>query len=223
MLKELSRIQNTSNELMKGFPAKLEERKIELRAAEDELEQAKDRLEAAENIEEYDRASAEIKRAELVVKFAKTALEKLESAPRMDESEYNSAVETCTGIMDKAAAEYRKKTTALMEQLKAVKNEYMAIAKDVNNTLVTLDNAANVLQSRYPCREYKYVNAPSEFEKDPNAWREHAVRYDNGRPYHLATIAEDPVLTGLEKFSKWGPIYDKVLENAWRAVDRAYD
>lgn len=223
MLKELSRIQNTSCELMKGFPAKLEERKIELRAAEEKLEQAKDRLEAAENIEEYDRASAEVKRAELVVKFAKTALEKLESAPRMDESEYNSAVETCTGIMDKAVAEYRKKTTALMEQLKAVKDEYMAISKDVNNTLVTLDNAANVLQSRYPCREYKYVGMPSEYKKDPTAWREHAVRYDNGLPCSLATVAKDPVLTGLDKFSKWGPIYDKVLENAWLVIDRAYD
>jgi len=223
MNKELVKIQEASEIIMKAYPDKRSSFAADVQKAEADLQKAKDRLEAVEDINEYDSATEEVKRAELVVKFAKTALEKLDSAPRMAESEYNSAVKTCTSIMDKAAAEYRKKTVALMEQLKAVKDEYMAIAKDVNNTLVALDNAANVLQSRYPFREYKYVNAPSKFEKDPNAWREHAVRYDNGLPCSLATVAKDPVLTGLDKFSKWGPIYDKVLENAWRVVDHAYD
>lgn len=224
MNKELVKIQEASEKIMKAYPDKRSSFAADVQKAKSDLQKAKDRLEAAEDINEYDNAAAEVHRAELAVKFSNSALEKLDVAPRMEEHDYQNAIDTCKKIMDQAVQEYRKKAAALMEQLKTIRGEYLRTADDVNDTLVKLDNAANVLQSKYPYKEYKYVNAPSEFKKDPNAWREFAVRYDNGLPYHLATAADkDHPLRGIEKFSHWGPVYDQVLDNAWRAVSRAYD
>lgn len=216
MNKDLERIQRRSETILGDYPEKRAALVTNLRAAEEGLARAISDQEAAEDMESYDRAQETVKRAELGVKFAKNALKKLEGAPRMDEAEYMRALSICQGIMDKATGEYREKAAGLMGQLKAVTDEYKQIAEETNSTLEKLDAAANVLQSKYTSRESKRQGAPSVFIPDGNVWKQHALRYDQGTAYAMATESLP------EEREQPHKIHDSVLCAAWEAVRKAF-
>ena len=206
MLKDLERIQAKAVEIMGDYPAKQAELRERIRAAEEELRAAKAELEAAEDLAEYDRAREKVERAELALRFAKNALEKLQSAPRMKEADYMKALTTCRDIMEKAAGSYREKATALMDQLKALTDEYKQTAADTNSTLKKLDEAANILQSKYG-RDQKSLTYREN-------WQKYALRYDNGKPCAMVT----EIKNANPAFKN----HDSVLCAAWLAMNKAY-
>ena len=217
MNKELEKIQKRSTELLGDYPEQRAELVRKLAEAEEHRKQAKAALDAAEDLESYDRAAEVLKRAELATKFAKGAVDRLDAAPRMKEAEYMQALNTCKGIMDKAASTYRVKAAALMDQLKALTDEYTQTAEDTNNTLVKLDEAANILQSKYPYKVRHYQGMPDRKELDKRAWLEYALRYEGYTACRLATDC-----TAEEKAEHPHHTQDSVLLAAWQAVRNGY-
>lgn len=209
MLKDLEKIQKRSAEILGDYPEKRAELLERVKAAEEELKAAKASQESAEDLAAYDKAAEGVKRAELALKFANNALYRLDGAPRMAEADYMKALNTCREIMERATGEYRQKTTALMDQLKAVKDEYKQTAEETNSTLKKLDEAANILQSKYG-RDQKGV-------KVKEAWQAYALRYETGKICAMATQSEEPRKTPAGVFSN-----DSILCAAWGAVGRAY-
>lgn len=207
MLKDLERIQTKAAEILGDYPEKRANLLQAVRNAEETLQTAKAEQEAAEDLAQYDKAAERAKRAELALHFAKATLEKLENAPRMEEADYMKALTTCRDTMEKAAKAYREKATALMDQLKALTDEYKQTAKDTNETLIKLDKAANVLQSKYG-REKKGIAVKEN-------WLRYALRYDNGKPCAMATLTE-PQGTLINRN------HDSILCAAWLAMDKAY-
>lgn len=216
MIKELQKIQQRCGDILGDYPEKRAELVDRLEVAEEELRKAKNLQMNAEDMESFDDATATVKLAELVRKFAKNALNKLDRAPRMDEAEYVKAVATCKEIMETAVETHRKKAAALMDQLAEARAIYLQTAEDVNSTLIKLDEAANVLQSKYPFREEKRLNEPSSFIPDKKAWLKYALRYDNAKPMEMATESKP------EDRPEPHMIHDSVLCLAWYAVDRGY-
>lgn len=217
MNKDLEKIQKRSTEILGDYPAQRAELVKRLAEAEENAKQAKAALDAAEDLESYDRAAEVLKRAELATKFARNALEKLDAAPRMDEAEYMKALNTCKGIMDKAASTYRVKAAALMDQLKALTDEYRETAEETNSTLVKLDEAANILQSKYPYKVRRYQGMPDRKELDKSAWLEYALRYEGYTACRLATDC-----TAEEKAEHPHHTQDSILVAAWQAVHNGY-
>ena len=194
------------------IPQKKAELSGQLAEAGAELREAKASLDAAGDLKEFDKAAEAVKRAETRAQFVEGAIRKLNESPRMSEAEYNSIVDTCGRIMEGAAADYREKVSALMDQIKEAKDLYLSIAANVDQTLTDLDEAANVLQTKYADRIDQYSDGKGgtyEITRpDPNEWRKHVVRYAPGTACQLANGSGDS--------------RDKVLYVAWDAVSRAY-
>lgn len=216
MHKDLANIQKYSVTVLGNYPEQKETLKSRMHAAEEVLKTAKDELDKAEDIESYDRATEAIRRAELEVKFAKNALDKLSSAPRMNEKEYMQNLNVCREIMEDAVKSYRKKAKALMDQLKTVTDEYKQTAEDVNTTLVKLDEAANVLQCKYPYRVERRNKLPDVHIPDKKAWEKAALRYDGYRACTLATEARP------EDNPRPRETHNSVLCAAWGAIQKGY-
>lgn len=207
----LQAIRERSAAVLGDYPQKKEELTRQLTAAQEELRSAQTAQESAENMEDYDSAAETTRRAELRVKFADKALKNLDAAPRMHVEEYNAIVSECCDIVEKAAEDYRNKVEPLMDQLRAAKEAYLAIANDANETLIQLDAAANVLQSEYPNQIFTYTDGTIREVPDSTEWKNHAHRFEPWRACQLAT----------ETGEKARP-HDSVLYAAWRAVGNAY-
>ena len=115
------------------------------------------------------------------------------------------------GRREASAEDYRNKVEPLMDQLRAAKEAYLAIANDANETLIQLDAAANVLQSEYPNQIFAYTDGTIREVPDPTEWKNHAHRFEPWWACQLAT----------ETGEKARP-HDSVLYAAWRAVGNAY-
>ena len=211
-VKDLNPIKKRIEAVMGDYPTKKADLRDQLVITKADLETARAAQDAAKDLKEFDKAAEVVKRAETRVNFVESAIRKLDEAPRMSEAEYNSIVDTCGRIMAGAAADYRERVSALMDQIKKAKDLYLSIAANVDQTLTDLDAAANVLQTKYTDRIDQYSDGKGgtyEIRRpDPNEWRKHVVRYAPGTACQLATSAGDP--------------HDKVLYAAWDAVSRAY-
>lgn len=210
--KDLNLIKGKIKAVMGDYPAKKAELRDQLITTKEDLEAAKASQDAAKDLKEFDQAAEAVKRAETRVQFVEGAIRKLDEAPRMSEAEYNSIVDTCGQIMEGSAANYRERVSALMDQIKEAKDLYLSIAANVDQTLADLDDAANVLQTKYADRVDQYSDGKGgtyEIRRpDPDEWKKHVVRYAPGTACQLATGAGDS--------------RDKVLYVAWDAVSRAY-
>lgn len=207
---DLNAIRSRIDAVLGDYPRRKAEYTKQIEEARAELEAAKAARDAAEDLTAYDKANGDVKRAELKERFAQDAIRRLDAAPRMGEAEYNSIVNSCSRIIDEAAAEYKTKVSALMDQIKEAKVSYLSKAAAVNQTLVDLDAAANVIQTKYTERIDQYsdgkggtyeINRP-----DPDEWKRHVVRYNPSEVYRLATTSED----------------HEILAAAWYAISRAY-
>lgn len=207
MLKDLEKIQARAAGILGDNPEKLAELRRAVKASEETLQAARAEQEAAEDLAGYDKAAERVRQAELRLKFSKATLDKLENAPRMTEADYMKALNTCRGIMERAAEAYREEAAALMDQLKKITDEYKQTAKDTNATLIKLDEAANILQSKYG-REQKDL---THLEN----WQKYALRYDNGKPCAMATETKKE---GYPPYKN----HDSVLCAAWLAMGKAY-
>ena len=166
-LSKLQAIQKRSAEVIGDYPAKKAKLRDQLVTTKGDLEAAKASQDAAKDLKEFDQAAEAVKRAETRVHFVEGAIRKLDEAPRMSEAEYNSIVDTCGRIMEGAAANYRERVSALMDQIKEARDLYLSIAADVD-------------QRTYEIRR-----------PDPNEWRKHVVRYAPGTACQLANGSGD--------------------------------
>ena len=217
MNKQLEKIQKRCHDIYKDFPKKLETLKAQLTEARNELTEARAAQDAAEDLTGYDLATDVLKRAEKKVHFAERELNKLTGAARMPEGEYLQAVGTCQGIVASATEEYRKKAFALMEQLKAAQDQYKDTVADVNNTLIKLDQAANILQTKHKNRTDQYSDGEGGFydisRPDPSEWERHAVRFTPADAVRLGTDSKSE--DGLKP-------HDSVLTAAWAAIYKGF-
>ena len=217
MDKELEKIRKRSTEILGDYPEKRAELVARLAEAEKTETVAKNALESSVDLDSYDKAMEVVKRAELGKKFVNDALRKLDEHPRMDADEYQKAVNTCKKIMDNAVDTYRTKAADLMDQLKKLRDDYLQTAEDTNNTLMQLDAAANVLQTRHPYKAAHFTGRPDVALRDKKAWIAHAVRYDAYTAGRLATTCS-------EDDKEEGPYidHDSLLVAAWYAVEKGY-
>ena len=217
MNKQLERIQKRCHDIYKDFPKKLETLNAQLTEARNELTEARGAQDAAEDLTGYDLATDVLKRAEKKVHFAERELNKLTGAARMPEAEYMQAVGTCQGIVASATEEYRNKAFALMEQLKAAQDQYKDTVADVNDTLIKLDQAANILQTKHKTRIDRYSDGEGGVYqipcKDPREWERHAVRFTPADAARLGTAS---------KSEDWIKPHDSVLTAAWGAIYKGF-
>ena len=213
MLKELEQIRKRSAAIMGDTPQKRAEIIKQITEGKAELKAAREAQEAADDMDSYDAAVDTVKRAELKVKFAEKALNKLDGAPRMSEKEYMATLGTCSRIVEKAASDYIKAAEAAMDQLKAAHDAYISTGEDVNQILIELDQAANVLQTKFKNRTVTYIGVGDVEKPDPYEWERHALRFYNADLAGRVTQnkAGDP-----------NKPWDSVLCAAWHAVRKAY-
>ena len=216
-MKELSKIKKKIQAISGDYPQKKEKLLSERETAMRDIREAKASIEDAETMEEYDKAVESLSRAELSLSFINKGLDKIESSPRMSEREYTSAVSTCKAVMDDATKEYRSKTEYYMAQMKALKDKYLETVNEVNETLIALDEASNVLQSRYPYKIHSYEGLEDRVVPDKDAWREYAVRYTPLQVHAMATGCTEE-----ERGECGWKTHDSVLVNAWTSLDKAY-
>lgn len=216
MNKAIQAVQSKADQLLGDYPEKRRDLAQKLETAEADLRQAKARLDAAEDMESYEAAEKEIKRAELEAKFARNGIRKLDLTPRMTDEEYDKLVNSVDTEIRKAVDDYRQKAANFMAGLKEAHVKLLTLAREADDALTDLDEAARVLQSRHRNRVRKYVGMPDVVREDPNEWKEYAVRYMNGSLVNLATL-ETPTA---EK--KLTDPYDDALFAAWTVVARAY-
>lgn len=188
-------IRERSDAINAAYERRKAELENELADNQKELEAGKAALDAADNVDDYDIANEAVRRAELKIRFANNALRKYVEAPRMSGEEYDELLKACRTTMEDAATGYRTKALELIDQLRNLRSSYLSLAADINGALEGLDAAANVMQTRYPCRVTTYVqDATSTYDvrtPDPNEWKNHALRYTPDAACKLANDSGD--------------------------------
>ena len=226
---DLQQVIDLAFSINQAEPEKIEELKRGLnqaRAAQEEAARAK---EEAENEAEFNKACDDAIRAREKEEFFTRLLNKYQFTPRMDETEYFAAVDTVKAVVDDAITEYRQRAREAMSVLIEARHNLIKVQKDANRTLNILNRSANVLQSKYRYRttersggvihqvngEDKVFPAQTIRTEDPDEWRKHAVRYDEGQAVDKAL--RDPFAKNPN--DPW----DDIVCAAWYAAQRVDD
>lgn len=171
---------------------------------------------AAMTEEEFTRACDFEAHAKDLKQFFTRKLDDLRHSPRMDETAYDDTVKNVDTIVLGAAEAFREIASKAMRIIVQARAEYLQTLQDADKTLAALDDAANVLQSRYRYRVSKYTDGSETRQEDPNEWRLHTTRYMTGKGYIYA--CRDPKK---ERPSVWQVCaWDEYLTEAWRAAER---
>lgn len=196
----LETVREATIKTMADYPEKREQLRRDLADAIEEEKKRAAEIENAEDLESYTNAVEAARKASTKRQFIQRELDRIDNLMRMSESEYNNLVRICSEVIEEAARQYRSETERLMEEMRIVKEQYQQKATAVNDALVELDQAANVLQ-------VKYAN-------ERRGWKDHAVRYDGGRIVELATKPVEKKAP----HEQW----DSVLTAAWNAVRKGF-
>ena len=199
-------IQRTDPETLEGIKKGLEQARAAQKAAADEKEKA-------ETETEFDKACDDAVRAREKEEFFRRLLEKYRFTPRMDEEEYNEAVESVTEVVEKAAEAYRAAAEKHIAALVKAREEYERTLTEADRALSALDNAANVLQTKYRYRVATYVGQEPKAVEDREEWKRHAIRYNDlqkrtGMKLVLTDAGENVPAT-----------YNKITVAAWKAAE----
>lgn len=208
MNKELQKVYDLTTKIEKPSAARMDLLNG-LNQAKKKLEDAITAKEDAETENELDRALDDERRAADKIAFFKRQLDKIDFTPRMDEAEYDKAVETVENTVEKAADAFRKAAMTAMEQLVNAREEYLQTAQDADDVLEMLDKASNVLQSRFRYKELHRLGMDPVKIEDQWEWRNHATRYTRGSGLACR------IATGNEN----GP-EDYILYAAWMAAGK---
>ena len=165
---------------VKGLEAAQEAQKIAAQAKEE-----------AETEEAFDKACNDERNAIDKAAFFERRIASLDFTPRMDEAEYDKYVGTVKTTVEKAAAAFCEVAEKAIDELAEAKAAYMSVVTDADKVLVALDDAANVLQSRYRYREVRRAGWPVEKIEDRNEWRLHALNYNRGSGKCYDLISKD--------------------------------
>ena len=205
MIKELEKIKKDSANILGNYPEEHEKLVAQYMTAREDLMKAIAAKDNASDLSEFDNATEKVKEAGTRVDFVCTAIEKLEAKPRMDEADYQKAVAACEKIMSESVNKYRARTIEAMETLKQIQDEYKAEAAEVNETLMALDNAANVIQSKFVPTSYS------------DCWERHAKRFYPDEVKRMATSCDEE-----DRIDNPHYQHDSILCAAWSAVTRAF-
>lgn len=189
MEKTLMEIRDRAAVVREEYSGKEADAREALRAAEAEKREAQRASEETLTEADFEEAEARIRDAERKAAFQTRLLEHLKYSPRMDEAEYDQAVETCRKFAEEARDKFRKAAQEHLSKLKSEREEYDAVICAINDTLKELDAGANVLQSRYKKRVVRRQNMDPVSVDDPYEWKRHALRI-NGPSYFFG--AKDP-------------------------------
>lgn len=185
--KTLSAIQKRCEQITSEDAEKLSGMEAELEAAKVNNEAAQVAIDKAADIETYNKALDALLKSKREIEFTEKAIDEFYAIPRMDEADYNNAVNDCKKIVADAVAEYRITVSKLLDQLVSVQDEYMHIAASTNDTLIKLDSAARVLQNKYKYKVCSYINEPDVIVPDREIWKDYAVRFNPDVACRLAT------------------------------------
>ena len=199
-------IQQTDPEKLEGIQKGL----AQARAAQEAAAQAK---EEAETEAEFDKACDDAIRAREKEEFFLRLLEKYRYTPRMDEAEYFEAVDTVKAVVNEAVEAFRDTAGKAMAELINARENLLAIQKDADHALRTLNRAANVLQVKYRYQERETIAGETVLIEDPNEWTKHTPKYDQGEAVRKA-------LTDPDAKNPVSDPYDKVICAAWSAAER---
>lgn len=157
--------------------------------------------EVAETEADFNKACDDEAHARERKQFFIRRLEKLSNTPAMDPDEYDEAVSDIDAVIKSSAEELKTLMNETIQVITKAKAEYLHTVHIADKLLNDLDNAANVLQCRYPCRVIKYEGRPNVKVKDPNEWKRHALRYaGTGRACNYVVNAGEP--NGCESVGK---------------------
>lgn len=176
---------NTAPDVRDQYLKGIEEAKATMEAATKAKEEA-------ETEEAFNKACDDFTHARDKETFYNNALKRLETTPRMEERKYDELLEGVEKTVEKASAEYRKIAEKALDELLKAKVDYMAVLTEADEALIKLDRVANVMQTRFDCSIQRFTtDDPNVFReektKNPNEWRNHAVRYCTGRGRDIAT------------------------------------
>ena len=210
---ELQKVMNLANEIKQTDPVALEEIRKGIERAQAAQEQALKAKETAETEEGFNKACDDAVRAREKEAFFQRVLKKQKYTPRIDEEEYFRNVDIIKCTVKQAAEDFRETAKTAMAEIVAAKAAYLKLVSEADKVLTALDNASNVLQSKYRYRITEYSDGTATETEDPNEWLRHTVRFGSGRGHDL--VCCDP-----EKKNLLDP-YDKTVCAAWNAAERA--
>ena len=206
--KSLAEIRETAAGLMQDYPAKENEIKNNLKAAEAARAAAEQTMETTIDETEYQRAEAAEKEAKSKAAFYTRQLDHLRHTPRMDEAEYFQYVDEIRRGAETARDTFRAAADDLMERLQAARDEYNKKIADANETARQLDAAANVLQSKYTHRIQERRNMEPVRKRDPHEWKKHTLSIDAASFFYQADNPDNPAARHIS-----------VYTTAWKATN----
>lgn len=216
MNKEIRNALDAAAAITRTAPDTQEQYMTGLEAAQDAQRAAAQAKEDATTEADFYKACEAEARARDKVAFYQRRLDAMRYTPRMDEAEYQHHTNAIQAAVESAAAEFRRTAEKAMDAILAARAAYLDTVTDADRALIALDDAANVLQSKYRYHIDTYANGddgPIEVRReDRDEWRRYAVRFKNGKAFALACgdpIRKDP-----------SDPYDRKLCAAWNAVDK---
>lgn len=213
---EFKTILDVAARISSEAPAKRDELLRGIEQAQRDQIQAASAKEAAKTNEQFYKACDFESHAKEREAFLKRQLDDLQYTPRMDESDYNAAVSKVDSVVLSAAESFREIASSAMRSIVQARSEYMKTLRDADKTLISLDAAANVLQSKYRYQVLKYTDGSEDRREDPSEWKRHITRYKDGKG--LMYAVRDPKK---ERPSAWvAYVTDEYLAEAWRAAER---
>ena len=206
---DLQKIVDLAAEVQQTDPETLEGIKKGLAQAQAAQEAAAKAKEEAETETEFNKACDDAIRAREKESFFRRLLNKYRYTPRMNDEEYDAAVDSVAAVVNEAAEEYRAAAEKHVAALIQARQDYIQTITEADRALSALDDAANVLQVRFRYREMNYTGMAPQLIDDPNEWRKHATRYnDSQKRAGVNLVMVEPSEHGFAK-------YNEVIREAW--------
>lgn len=217
LIKDLDKVMDVIEKVEKEDPEIRQNYVDKLKKMQTMREQAEQAKEDAKTEAELDQAITDASMAIEKERFFRKRLYEIDHTPHMNEKTYKKSIAIMQTAKERAVNEYRQKAIPLMDELRKVRCDYQAQAAAINSTLERLDLAANILQSKYPNKTVTRNNMDDVYIPDPDAWRDHAVRFDSYEAYRAATCP-DPA----DKTENPSALWDSVLVSAWAAITKGF-
>lgn len=192
MDKEIKKVSDIAAELKKINPETRAQYLKGIADAQTAQEAAARAKEEAETEPAFNKACDDESHARDKEAFFRRQLERLDFTPRMEEADYCRYVDTVKAAVEKAAAGFRRAAEKAIDELVEARAAYIETVNDADAALTALDEAANVLQSKYRYKEYYVTGEGGKGSvlagrtEDRNEWTFHAIRYSGtGKDYEL--------------------------------------
>lgn len=197
---ELLAIRKRAAEVMGDYPEQAAELQKKIEEAKAARLEAKATKETAMNANVFSDADAAMKEAEAQYALNIELLDHLKYAPRMEEEEYDRAVQSCLSLAQQARDTFREATDKHLSKLQEARDEYQKTIDEINLTIRELDAGANILQNKYRKRAITRYKAPSTFIDDPNEWKRHAVNISPAELFCHDENHEHPYATHISHY-----------------------